>query len=253
MGNSKLYKYLDVNGGISMLHYSNLQFTNATRLNDPFDIHPSLIDFSNVPAYDQRMVWGKDAVIALEANRHERLRDDAWVCSLSKVHDSLLMWAYYGNHRGVCVGIDMDKANKYLNSIRCTLILGAMQFDVQYMDIIQKPDYFHDCMDYYKYQLSTKAKAWEHEQEVRLILFSPSPGIMGLPYEPEEDELIDWKDVRAYPHIGGECFDSLHLGIKVDKEKKKRIIEEARMVNPEIKIFQMEPDPDAFRLIERLI
>lgn len=32
-----------------MLYYSNLQFTNATQLNDPFDCHPSLIDFSNVP------------------------------------------------------------------------------------------------------------------------------------------------------------------------------------------------------------
>lgn len=43
----KLYKYLDFTGGLMMLHYSNLQFTNATQLNDPFDCHPSLIDFSN--------------------------------------------------------------------------------------------------------------------------------------------------------------------------------------------------------------
>ena len=49
MGAVKLYKYLDFNGGLMMLHYSNLQFTNATQLNDPFDCHPSLIDFSNVP------------------------------------------------------------------------------------------------------------------------------------------------------------------------------------------------------------
>lgn len=39
----KLYKYLDFTGGLMMLHYSNLQFTNATQLNDPFDCHPSLI------------------------------------------------------------------------------------------------------------------------------------------------------------------------------------------------------------------
>ena len=49
MGTGKLYKYLDFNGGLMMLHYSNLQFTNATQLNDPFDCHPSLINFSNVP------------------------------------------------------------------------------------------------------------------------------------------------------------------------------------------------------------
>ena len=50
MGNAKLYKYLDLDGGLLMLHNSNLQFTNATRLNDPFDCHPSLFDFSNAPA-----------------------------------------------------------------------------------------------------------------------------------------------------------------------------------------------------------
>lgn len=49
MGNLLLYKYLDVNGAIMMLHYSNLMFANATTFNDSFDCHPSLIDFSNVP------------------------------------------------------------------------------------------------------------------------------------------------------------------------------------------------------------
>ena len=36
---SKLYKYLDANGGLLMLQNSNLQFTNATKFNDPFDCH----------------------------------------------------------------------------------------------------------------------------------------------------------------------------------------------------------------------
>ena len=39
-----LYKYLDVNGAIMMLHYSNLMYANAMMFNDPFDCHPSLID-----------------------------------------------------------------------------------------------------------------------------------------------------------------------------------------------------------------
>jgi hypothetical protein len=47
--NPKLYKYLDVNGGLSMLHFGNLQFTNATRLNDPFYCHPTLFDLTNAP------------------------------------------------------------------------------------------------------------------------------------------------------------------------------------------------------------
>lgn len=255
MGTTKLYKYLDADGGVMMLYYSNLQFTNATRLNDPFDCHPSLIDFSKVPA-EKIKIWGKEDTIALESNRFERLRDETWVCSLSKVHDSLLMWSYYGNHKGVCVGLNMEKANKYLSEIYCSIYIGAMEMEVQYKEIIEKPDYFRDAKDFFHYQLATKAKAWEHEQEVRLLLIAPSHVFtpMALPYQPkDENEIVDWKEVRAYPEIGGECFDSLYLGIKIDKEDKEKLIKVARKVNPEIKIYQMIIDPDAFRLKEELV
>lgn len=35
MAEKTLYKYLDVNGGLAMLDHHNLQFTNATKFNDP--------------------------------------------------------------------------------------------------------------------------------------------------------------------------------------------------------------------------
>lgn len=251
---NKLYKYLDADGGMKMLNYSNLQFTNSTRLNDPFDCHPSLIDFSQVPK-ERTKYWDKEDVIAVESNHYELLRDKAWVCSLSKLHDSLLMWSYYGNHKGVCIGIDMEKADQYLSRIHCNVFIGAFDMEVQYKDIIEKPDYFHDAKDYYRYQLSTKAKVWEHEREVRLILIDPSLAFipMSLPYTPQEGETTDWKEVRAYPKIGGECFESLYLGIKIDEADKEKIITIARKCNPNIKIYQMTIDPDAFRLKEEQI
>ena len=261
-GNIKLYKYLDVNGGLMMLQNSNLQFTNATRLNDPFDCHPALFDFSHAPEYPYN--WPpKDFMVEKGKTDTENLRNSAWICSLSKIHDSLLMWSYYGNHMGVCVGLDMEKANKYLSRIQCGIFVGAMEMEVQYRDVIDKPDYFRDAKDFFRYQLSTKAKAWEHEQEVRLLLLDPTPAgrsqhpfyaPMALPYKPKHKrEVIDWKEVRAYPHLGGECFDSLYLGIKTEPEKRERIIAEARKCNPAIKVFQMTIDPDAFRLKEELV
>ena len=42
-----LYKYLDIVGAKCMIGNQNLQFTNASQLNDPFDCHPKLIDYSN--------------------------------------------------------------------------------------------------------------------------------------------------------------------------------------------------------------
>ena len=251
-GNARLYKYLDVIGGLAMLHYSNLQFTNATCLNDPFDCHPSLFDFSNAPVNEYN--WPPvDFLKKKGITDMENYRNSCWICSLSKVYNSLLMWSYYGNHKGVCIGIDMEKANKYLSRIPCAMTFGAIEYEVQYKNIIEKPDYFHDIQDFYRYQLSTKAKEWEHEHEVRLVLEDPSPRVMALTYKPQKNEVIDWREVRAYPHLGGECFESLYLGIKVGNKEKERIIKEARKCNPNIKIYQMTVDPEAFRLREQLI
>ena len=252
--NRILYKYLDSDGGLKMLEKGNLQFTNSTRLNDPFDCHPSLMDYSNVPS-DNKEAWEREFFRDMAFNRNEQLRDSVWICSLSKVYNSLLMWSYYGNHQGVCIGIDMEKAKAYLSEVYCQLMIGAYEWEVQYKDIIEKPDFFHEFMDYLQYQVSTKAKEWEHEQEVRLALFNPSPirTACRLPYKPKRGETIDWKEVRFYPIIGKECFDSIYLGIRIDKKMKEVIIDAAKRLNSQIKIYQMEPDPNAFRVKEILI
>ena len=256
---SKLYKYLDVDGGLAMLLNSNIQFTNATKLNDPFDCHPSLIDFANVPEKQMR-VWGQELVMKAESSQFEQRRNGTWLCSLSKVNDSLLMWSYYSNHQGACIGLDMDKTRKCLSKILCSIFIGALEFDVQYKEIIEKPDFFKNKNDFelLRYQLSTKAKDWEHEKEVRLVLVDPIPAIipnhscmvrMALPYEPkDETKAVDWREVRAYHKICGECFESVYLGVNVDEDKRNQIIEAAKNLNPDIKIYQMIVDAGAFKL-----
>ena len=101
---SILFKYLDINGAKKMLNNSNLQFTNAMRFNDPFDCHPSLIDFSNVPP-ERCRGWSPDIIRLLESDRYRRYRENIWICCLSKLYDSILMWSYYNQHKGVCVGL----------------------------------------------------------------------------------------------------------------------------------------------------
>ncbi len=249
----KLYKYLDADGGLLMLSNANIQFTNATKLNDPFDCHPSLIDFSQVPAERTRL-WSKEDIINLEANRFERDRDTTWLCSLSKNYDSLLMWSYYNCHKGICIGIDMEKADKYLSCIEGTIILSYLKLEVQYKDIIEKPDFFKRKEDLWAYQLSTKGKVWEHEQEVRLVIVDPS---MMIPYyvpkEFDKKEIIDYKEIRFVPKIGGECFDSIYLGVNIDDDVRKQIINIAKGLNPEIKIYQMKVDANAFKLQPKLL
>ena len=236
MGEAKLYKYLDFNGGLMMLHYGNLQFTNATRLNDPFDCHPSLIDFSNVPK-EVCGGWTPEIIEELRRDPFRRTREEAWICSLSKIYDSILMWSYYSKHKGICIGLDMEKVRKCLSRMHGSVMIGCSEVEVQYKDIVEKPDYFRDAKDFFHYQISTKAKAWEHEQEVRFDDKGP----------------IGWKEMRAFPEIGGECFESVYLGINMNAEEKSKIICVAQKLNPNIKIFQMEIDANAFRLNTKLI
>ena len=56
--------------------------------------------------------------------------------------------------------------------------------------------------------------------------------------------------MRAYPHLGGECFESLYLGINIDEEQKTELVEIAKKINSEIIVYQMIPDPNAFRLVD---
>lgn len=270
--NKKLYKYLDVTGGSMMLYYRNLQFTNATCLNDPFDCHPGLIDFSNVPR-EKCIVWPAELISQKEINRFTNSRDKAYICSLSKVHNSLLMWSYYNSHKGICIGLDMEKTRKYLSNMIGQFTIGCQKWEVQYKSIVEKPDYFNDLLDFFHYQMATKAKAWEHEQEVRLFSYAPSPMYKRLlPWQhpqkeknkcerikdlltrqKKEIDTIQWQDVRVFLDIGGECFESVYLGINISEIDKNKIIRFARQCNPNIKVYTMKIDPDAFRLTEELI
>ena len=248
---STLYKYLDIQGAKLLLAYGRLKFTNSTQFDDPFDCHPSLIDCSNVPP-EKCGSWPPEIIKEIEENRYERLRDDTWICSLSKVCDSLLMWSYYTKHNGVCVGFSRKHLSNSFHGWE-GLATYSHGFDVQYKDIIDKPDGFR-YPDIISYQMCTKARAWEHEQEVRLFIVKPSPRIMMLlPGQNDKDGPIDWKAVRAFPCINNECFESVYLGIKVSPKDRDQIIELAKERNPNIRLYQMRVDEKSFHLIPELI
>ncbi len=266
MSNDRLYKYLDVNGGLMMLYHSNLMFTNATQLNDPFDCHPALKHYQHV-SVDCYKGWPNDVITHLEYNKALNRRENTYICSLSKVHDSITMWSYYSKHSGICIGLDMEKTRKYLNRMT-GLFLGCPELEVQYRDVVNEPSSMKDSNDFLCYHFATKAKEWQHEKEVRLVAYEPSPMYMRLLLEKDKKEgiicqkvkqlfckhkkaPIDWG--RAFLDIGGECFESVYLGINMDKKDKEEIINAARKCNPCIKIYQMIIDPEAFRLNEKLI
>lgn len=45
-----------------------------------------------------------------------------------------------------------------------------------------------------------------------------------LPGQNDDKGPIDWKEVRAFPKIGGECFESVYLGINMNTNEKSKIV-----------------------------
>lgn len=248
-----LYKYIDINGAKLMLGNRNLQFTNASQLNDPFDCHPKLIDYSNVPDRLAKDSIRKEWEQLIGENRAFNLRNDTWLCSLSKVNDSLLMWSHYCyNHKGVCIGLDIDKVMESVPPMFGTTYIKPLVIDVQYQDIIERPSAYRPTADMFRYQWRTKAKDWSYEQEVRLVI--PRPSFMYAAFTPEQakhpKETWDEREIHRYMPLKGECFESIYFGVNTESTIKEKIIQYAReKLNPQINLYQMRVDENAFRLL----
>ena len=244
-----LYKYLDANGAKEMLKQSNLMYTNATMFNDPFDCHPSLIDFSNVPP-EACESWPAKDIEELHSNRFINDRNALWICCLSKVYNSILMWSYYNKHEGVCIGLNMDVVSQCLGA-QYGLRVAKEGREVQYKDIVNKPDYYRSKEDCFSYQIYTKAKAWEHEQEVRLFIYEPTPWFMRLLSPSDERDIYDYREQKTFVRLHPKCFESIYLGVNIKAKDKEDIIQKAKNLNPDIIIYQMDIDSQSFNVIEK--
>lgn len=242
-----LYKYLDMKGGLMMLEHHNLQFTNASKFNDPFDCHPALFDYTYTPE-DKNKGLPADFLVRKGKTDMENLRNNTWICCLSKVYDSLLMWAYYNCHKGICIGLNVEAVLKSCQRGFFGMMPPSIK-EVKYKDILQKPNYFKDLHSWKDF-LITKAKAWEHQQEVRLITKDPAWVRAGrdIPNELKDERIVDGKEIRHYPQLSADCFESVYLGVNMLPKNKEQIIKVAKKLNPNIKIYQMTTDPEAFRL-----
>ena len=252
-----LYKYLDITGAKRMIWNSNLQFTNATQLNDPFDCHPKLIDYSNVSEHKLHGGIPEEWCKKKEENDATNLRNETWLCSFSTVNDSILMWSHYCyNHKGVCIGLDLDKVLESVPPMFGTTFCEPLVNDVQYKEIIERPNAYRSTEDWFRYQWQTKAKDWEYEKEVRLVVPNPCSIYAALTPDQAEHpkEERDWREIHHYMPLKGECFESIYFGVNTDVTEKERISQFAReKLNPQIKLYQMLVDENEFQLQPEII
>lgn len=56
--------------------------------------------------------------------------------------------------------------------------------------------------------------------------------------------------IHHYMPLKGDCFESIYFGVNIDPSEKEKIVRYAReKLNPQIELYQMRIDENAFRLI----
>ena len=164
------------------------------------------------------------------------------------------MWAHYCyNYKGVCIGLDIDKVMQSVPPMFGEIYLQPLVIDVQYKSIIERPNGYCNAMGLFNYQWQTKAKEWEYEQEVRLVM--PKPCAMYAALTPEQakhPKERKWTEIHHYMPLKGECFDSIYFGVNTD-EKEKIIQFVRKELNPHINLYQMYIDAEAFKLQSEII
>src|SRR5262245_47872373 len=125
------------------------------------------------------------------------------------------MWSYYAEgHRGISVrfGTDVSRLERFFRSFDLRGVSAAV-FKVQYSEEFPKVNYYKTPnMERLKAVLGTKAAAWKHEEEWRIVLpnrsgyFPIPPGtvtgiIFGMRTPPEHEKTIRNWVVRREPAI----------------------------------------------------
>lgn len=234
----KLYRYCGVRSGRidwikRYLLNSELYFSSMTSLNDPLDCRIP-VSFDASPEIAEEY-WRKIAPLATpyespeERERHiaeliQNTKTEAGrqqlsevqfrnfekhgILSLTKHPDSMLMWSYYADsHAGIVLRFNMTPANL----VALTSTLECVMVEVSYQSDFPIINFYGDDIEKIYTLVGTKAIAWAHEHEWRIVLVNMTghihiPGemidgvIFGLRTDPEDETLIrSWVQERKEP------------------------------------------------------
>jgi len=205
-----LYKYRPVNKySLEIFSENELYFGDPVKdFNDPFDCQ-SPFDFSgdrNDFIREAKRVHDKFGlpinvdIIEEKANTFVELRnkgDEAYkklineladdvitikkdqlgkqrigILSMSERNDDILMFYHYAdNHRGLCIGFDIDNDLDFFVSEANKVIL----LNVNYKRLFKPPNYFRSSdEEKFRWKLFTKARQWEYECEWRAANYNGS-------------------------------------------------------------------------------
>ncbi|NHR07993.1 DUF2971 domain-containing protein [Chromobacterium haemolyticum] len=180
---SKRKKWLE-----SILLNHELYLSSHTQFNDPFDVYPSYktdasaneIKSALRRAYKNlhqlsgrelkeatatRLIWAlknKETFIENNIKSIREIMKDVGIFCFTTDATNILMWSHYAfNHQGICLEFDLTEE----------LHLSNLIFDAIYSDTRPKIDPIAEAKpEIFNLTLLRKAKSWEYEKELRLVV-----------------------------------------------------------------------------------
>lgn len=148
--------------------------------------------------------------------------DKNGIVCFSRVPDSILMWSYYTNgHRGICLRFRTDP------NFLVRLAEQLIPLEVSYADAFPEVNFYESGIhDFIKTILGTKAKAWEHEQEWRLIL-------------------VNDFGKMAFPSF---MLDGIILGMRIGRDDENTIKEWIGLREPHTQLLRVRNKERSFDL-----
>ncbi|MBQ4274048.1 MAG: DUF2971 domain-containing protein [Clostridia bacterium] len=214
--------------------------------------------FEKIGRLTAEQVQAKENMLLLrrrmEKNEWETLteiisaRNNMYVCCLSEVCDSILMWAYYGqDHRGVCIEVEVDENGNDFAKVKYQIERPAMQMEKVMRDFCGKMFAKLDVSNLGKdptllplvaEPYITKSKEWEHERECRLVYFEKAHSNGGL----EKCMCRDGKERYMRPVKITKVF----CGANMSDENKNAI---RAIVPREIEVVEMKISDTKYELL----
>jgi hypothetical protein len=252
-GLNHLYKYtrFDRNSYYENLFENVLYFPNITQLNDPFDSQVTIrydlcteaqldaILERSIPNYDEnnfeqkmKKKIAKDEFRLNPKLMEERLfnfvQQRVGIFSLAESKDNLLLWSHYSDdHKGFCVEFDAVKLYNLLINVFIWQNVKTFIFKVEYQDefpiIIPTIDNDEERL---KKQFLIKSKAWEYEQEWRILVLDGT----------RENEIPEG------------VIKNIYLGLNAVEENEKICKALLKKYNPNVGLFKAQKKKNEFGL-----
>lgn len=235
-----LYKYVNIQTGISILKNLSLRFTQPNQLNDPFEMCAPIVseDFCklNCPDTFHTKLPGEEEeqdIIQIQSfdfqnevlNHISRLYGIACFSTSSK---NLLLWSHYANsHQGICIQFVLD--NNFFES--------AKHFEVKYSNkrpVIDTSELYNNY-DYLINQMSIKSRDWAYEKEYRFYSL-----LSGCTRICDTDIYTKTFDMANLGNVV--------LGYKCNKEDRTKIIKIMESYDKRNRVRQARLSTDVFNL-----